>query len=167
MKLSPGTMPLAALFLLLSAAGCSSIETTPNPVDDLPVAVDEADIRAPRFSGSYRAVSSDDEGFFGDTVTITQRGPKLILELGQTELPLTKVRSGAYVFDSGDLSGGDCDNPGCHLTTKISGVVYLKREGSAKRPAVKVNVRLVYPFPEYDGDLEGEHTTTVRFTQQG
>ena len=155
------TLFTLSLGLFLAITGCSASEGETTEVP----ATDEAQLSTPAFSGTYTAVSDDDSYLFGNDATIVRRGPKLFLKLDLDEYPLTKVRSGAYIF-SGPEQWGDCDNPGCRDIVHVSGVVYLKRVGNTKRPPIKVNVRLDYPHPEEEGDLEGEHMETVRFEKR-
>lgn len=150
----------------LVACGGSDAPSSTAPAPD--AVMDENDLRSPSFSGGYAANTSDDDQYLSD-VKVEQRGSKLVLRLdayGQKhDLDLTKTRSGAYVFTTGDIDG-ECDDPGCSYVTKYSGVVYLKKVGTKKVPSVKLTVRTLHPYPEYEGDVEGEQTTTLRWSKK-
>lgn len=162
MKTAGGLLGIGLSFALVACGG-GDASTSSAPAAE-PV-MDENDLRSPSFSGTYAASTSDDDQYLSE-VKVEQRGSKLVLHLDaygeKHDLELTKTRSGAYVFTTGELNG-ECDDPGCSYVTKLSGVVYLKKVGTKKVPTVKINVRSVYPYPEYDGDMEGEQTTTLRW----
>lgn len=165
MKTAGGLLGIGlACALVACSGGDASTSSAPAPE---PV-MDESDLRAPSFSGTYAASTSDDDSHVYD-VRIEQRGNKLVIHFGADgndhHLDLTKTRSGAYVFTTGDLNG-ECDDPGCGYVTKVSGVVYLKKVGSKKVPSLKLTVREQFDHPEYDGDLEGEQTTTLRWAKK-
>jgi hypothetical protein len=157
---------LAAVALSFALAACSGSESSDVPAPE--GVVDENELRSPSFSGTYAANGADDgDGISG--VKVEQRGPKLVITLDEYGTPftydLTKTRSGAYVFTSGEISG-ECDDPGCNYTSKHSGVVYLKKVGTKKVPTAKINVTTMYPYPESEGDLEGEQTNTLRWSKK-
>ncbi|MBS2012879.1 MAG: hypothetical protein JST00_08335 [Deltaproteobacteria bacterium] len=164
-KKAAGLLAIALSFSLPACSGGDAMTSTAPSPDAV---MDENDLRSPSFSGAYAASTSDDDQYVYD-VKVEQRGSKLVIRFdadGRShDLDLTKTRSGAYVFSTGDLNG-ECDAPGCYYLTKISGVVYLKKVGTKRVPTVKLTVRAQYDHPEYDGDLEGEQTTTVRWAKK-
>lgn len=158
----------SSIVLMLAALSLSAAACTAETSSTEPAAVDESELRSPSLTGSYSPNGADDnEGV--SAVRVDKVGAKLVLhidEYGEDHAyDLTKTRSGAYVFTSGEFSG-ECDDPGCHYTIKFSGVVYLKKVGNKKVPSVKLNVTELYPYPESEGDLEGEQTSTIRWSKK-
>ena len=54
-------------------------------------------------------------------------------------------------------------NKSLNQTIPATGVVYLKKVGTRKVPYAKLTMRRMHPYPEYEGDLEGETTETIRW----
>lgn len=44
-------------------------------------------------------------------------------------------------------------------------MVYLKKVGTKKVPSLKLTVKKMHPHPEYEGDIEGQTSETLRFTR--
>lgn len=145
--------------LALGLGGCASHTDDASEV----AATDEDALTAKDYAGKYRAENEDDAQFF-ENVRVRRVGTKLLLDLDDVTYELAHVKSGAYVFSSGDLSG-DCDDPGCAYVSKVSGVLYLKKVGTKQKPSLKLTVREQHPHPEFDGDLEGETTSTLRWSK--
>lgn len=116
-------------------------------------------------AGSYAPATDDDGATFSKIEVVQGDGGALAIELDGERYALTKTKSGAYLFDSGEISG-ECDNPGCSYLSGVSGVVYLKKDAGKTYPAVKLTVREDHPHPEYDGDIEGETTSTQRWSKR-
>lgn len=165
MKAVGGLLGIGLSCALVACSGSDASTSAPAAAEPV---MDENDLRSPSFSGTYAANTSDDDQGVYD-LKVEQRGSKLVIHFGADgndhNLDLTKTRSGAYVFTTGDING-ECDNPGCGYVTKVSGVVYLKKVGTKKVPTVKLTVREQFDHPEYDGDLEGEQTTTLRWSKK-
>ena len=169
MKLALLPLSVAALALSFSMlTGCAAPSDEANgagagaPSAEAPTAEDE--VRSTDLAGTYKANTDDDSWDFGDTVKVTRSGTKLTIDLDGTKYPLSKTRSGAYVFSSGEIYG-ECDDPGCSYLAKVSGVVYLKKVGTRKVASIKLTVTRNYDHPEYEGDIEGPQTETLRFTK--
>jgi hypothetical protein len=164
MKRNVLTLASLALSLALAACGGSGSSDVPAPE----AVVDENELRTPSFSGAYSANSEGDSESLS-AVKVEQRGPKLVLTLDEYgaifTYDLTKTRSGAYVFTSGEIDG-ECDDPGCNYTSKFSGVVYLKKVGTKKVPTLKLTRTTLHPYPESEGDLEGEQQETMRWSKK-
>jgi hypothetical protein len=75
------------------------------------------------------------------------------------------VRNGVLLFSASDLST-DCDDPGCGNLIKATGVIYPVRDGDRWVPQVKVTYTAEFPYPEYEGDNEGEVRTVIRMKKQ-
>lgn len=166
MKLALLPLSVAALALSFSlVVGCAAPTdegSTPPNGAAAPTAEDE--VRSTDLAGSYKANTDDDGWQFGTTVKVTRAGTKLTIDLDGTKYDLAKTRSGAYVFTSDELNG-ECDDPGCNYLSKVSGVVYLKKVGTKKIASIKLTTKRMHPYPEYEGDIEGETTETLRFTK--
>jgi hypothetical protein len=152
---------LSAVAVSLTLAGCSG-ESQSSDVAPAPSA--EEEVRSTDLAGEYFAATDDDSGWFASLI-VKRTGTKLSIEVHGMDFDLQRTRSGSYVFTSGDLEG-ECDNPGCSYLTRINGVVYLKKVGTRKVPYAKITMRRMYPYPEYDGDLEGENSETVRWKKR-
>jgi hypothetical protein len=168
MKLALLPLSFAALAvsfsLLVGCAAPTDEGSTPPPgaASETPTAEDE--VRSTDLAGTYKANTDDDGWQFGSTVKVTRAGTKLTIDLDGTKYDLAKTRSGAYVFTSDEING-ECDDPGCNYLSKVSGVVYLKKVGTKKVPSIKLTTKRMHPYPEYEGDIEGETTETLRFTK--
>jgi hypothetical protein len=151
-----------ALAASLALTGCSGSEASSDPnAAAAPPPVTEDEASSTDLAGTYRAATEEDDGWFG-ALKVKRSGSKLSIDIDGQVYELNRTRSGSYVFTSGDLDG-ECDDPGCSYLTKMSGVVYLKKVGTRKVPYAKITMRRMYPYPESDGDLEGEQTETVRW----
>jgi hypothetical protein len=159
MKLALLPLSVAALavsFSLLTGCAAPSEESAPTEST-------EDELRSTDLAGTYEP-NTDDDSFFTQSLSVTRVGTKLQIAIHGDKYDLSRTRSGAYVFTSGEIFG-ECDDPGCNYTSKISGVVYLKKVGTKKVPSVKLNVTSMHPYPEYEGAIEGETTETLRFTK--
>jgi hypothetical protein len=74
------------------------------------------------------------------------------------------AKNGVILFTTGelDVSGEGCDDVGCWNLMKLSGVIYPSKAGEEWLPAIKLTVKREYPYPEYEGDNEGEVTEVIR-----
>ena len=168
MKLALLPLSVAAFALSLSlVTGCATPTdegTSPPPGAGAETPSTEDEVRSTDLAGTYKANTDDDGWDFGSSVKVTRAGTKLTIDLDGTKYDLAKTRSGAYVFTSDEING-ECDDPGCSFLSKVSGVVYLKKVGTKKVPSLKLTVKKQHPYPEYEGDIEGETSETLRFTK--
>jgi hypothetical protein len=98
-------------------------------------------------------------------VVKTSTGLKLNLLDHDLSFPLT-AENGRLTFDWENPENGDCDDPGCGNLLSLKGVVYPLKKGSNYVPALKVFKTEDYPFPEYEGDNEGEVKSVVNFVKR-
>jgi len=118
------------------------------------------DVTSRSLVGAYETAEVGDL----EAVKIAKVGTRLEIEIDGTTFPLSRAPSGAFVFTSGDLDG-ECDDPGCSFVSKVNGVVFADRE-NAETPTAKITVRRTHPHPEFDGDLEGDTSSTTRWTKK-
>lgn len=163
-----GPSAMNKLLVLLSAsaltfllAGCGGADVA---VDEGASPSAEDEVRSTDLAGEYAPVTEDDDGYF-ESISVKRSGTKLSITIDGDVYDLQRTRSGAYVFTSGDLDG-ECDDPGCSYLTKVHGVVYLKKVGTRKVPHAKITMRRTYPYPEYEGDLDGDITETIRWKKR-
>ena len=158
MKLAILPLSVAALavsFSLITGCATPTDEGASPPPSGAEAPSTEDEVRSTDLAGTYKANTDDDVWDFGS---------KLAIDLDGTKYDLAKTRSGAYVFTSDEING-ECDDPGCSFLSKVSGVVYLKKVGTKKVPSLKLTVKKQHPYPEYEGDIEGETSETLRFTK--
>jgi hypothetical protein len=161
-------LPLSVAALLLSSSlliGCAAPSddgSSPSPSAEGTESTED-ELRSTDLAGTYKP-NTDGDSYFTRSLSVTRSGTKLQITIHGDKYDLSRTRSGAYVFTSGEISG-QCDDPGCHYTSKLSGVVYLKKVGTKKVASVKLTVTNMHPYPEYEGDIEGETTETLRFTK--
>ncbi|MEK6704879.1 MAG: hypothetical protein AAB116_09760 [Candidatus Poribacteria bacterium] len=72
-------------------------------------------------------------------------------------------KEGKLLFSTGVLDSGECDDPGCRVLVKITGIIYPKEIKNQWVPTVKATFVHNYLHPEYDGDSEGEEKTTEHY----
>lgn len=115
---------------------------------------------APSERPAYRAMSPEVQGAYRSqhTQAVVHNGFVSLPDYG-VEVALQETASGALVFTTGDLDG-ECDNPGCSILRKITGVLYPQRRGNEWLPTLKIRITQDYPYPEEAGAPEGEQTET-------
>src|SRR5687767_1542550 len=114
MKLALLPLSVAALALSFSMlTGCAAPSdegAAPAPSGaETPTAEDE--VRSTDLAGTYKP-NTDDDSFFTQSIKVARSGTKLAITIHGETYDLSRTRSGAYVFSSGEISG-ECDDPGC------------------------------------------------------
>lgn len=74
-------------------------------------------------------------------------------------------KNGVLEF-SEDVGNEGCDNPGCRSLVAVSGKVVPKKVAEEWVPVVIATFTYNYPYPEFEGDLEGEVVTKVVYSKK-
>jgi hypothetical protein len=149
------SLALSASLFLFVAACTESTADAPAP------AADVEDVTSAPLTGVYEDLANESDL---SNVEVKKVGAKLTIVIDGDSFPLSRTPSGAFVFTSGDIDG-ECDDPGCSFVSKLNGVVFLDKE-NANTPTAKITVRRMHPFPESEGDTEGETSSTARWTKK-
>ena len=123
-------------------------------------------VRSVAIRGEYTSEQGCAGGFDACyRVSVTRANDKLKIHFGDDawgwDAADVWTRNGVILFSTGELDE-ECDDPGCGNMMKITGVIYPVKSGNAWVPQVKATYVADFPYPEYEGDNEGEIATTIR-----
>lgn len=160
--------------VLASTTGCRGPEDAAPFADE--TAATEALTGAPRYDLSSDVVLGEytsDEGCPGgfdacERVVVRRSGAKVEVSFGFDAFGSRSYIASAWsdgrviLFSTGDITDGDCDDPGCGNLVRMSGVIYPVRVGQRWVPQVKATYAVDFPFPDEPDAPDGEVRTTIR-----
>jgi hypothetical protein len=149
-------LALSASLFLFTTACSESTADEPTPGADV------EDVTSTSIAGTYEEGPNESSNF--QNVEVKKVGSKLTIVIDGDSFPLSRTPSGAFVFTSGDIDG-ECDDPGCSFRSKVNGVVFLDKENK-NTPTAKLTEHRMHPFPESEEEIEGETSSTARWTKK-
>lgn len=110
----------------------------------------------PAIYGSYSSLETDDRP--GAEIVRLASGKSVVRFEEEGVEALLQVRKGKMVFVAEELSQVSCDDPGCNNLLEIRGELARKRVNGVCRIVLKTKTTREFPYPESEGDPEGEVT---------
>lgn len=118
--------------------------------------IKESDLPGEYFGNAQKAsISKDNTGnfiikfpFYDQVVKLSRKDDKM------------------YVFTTGELDLGECDDPGCTILRRIYGIVYFKTTSGTTKLTVKATFDQENPHPESSDDPEGLTKTVEYLTKK-